>query len=335
MADAQTARHACFVRASAPSASVAYFTGMRLSPFVLAAAAILAACDTSKPALEKSLAQVQQISAEKDSLLRDVVATSQFIAEVNAEIAKVKASGVSKPVVKTGSDLADTLTPAQARDEVQRKVAALVARVTESEKRLAQSRGRVADLARGNAEMRSQLAAFEVTVAGFRTMVENQKVQIATLTDQVTALETEVTTLKSEKGQLVSEKAALASANTSLATEKAQLTAEQNTVYYVVGTRDVLLKSAVIEMTGGFLGFGKTPVPARDLPQKAFTSIDKLTVKSINLPAPDRTYRIITRQDVSALEAAPEKGTELKGSIKIVDANKFWAASKYLIIVEN
>ena len=309
---------------------------MRPHPLaLLAAALLLSACDASKPALEQSLAQVQQISAEKDSLLRDVVATSQFIAEVNGEIAKVRGSGVDKPHVKMGGDLADTLTPAQAREAVQRKVGELVARVNESEKRLAASRGRVAQLVKGNAAMKAQLVAFDSTVAGFRTMVEGQKVQIATLTDQVNALQTENATLKTEKTQLVGEKTQLIGEKARLTTEKAALTTEKNTVYYIVGTSDELVKAHVIEMTGGFLGFGKTPVPARDLPMGAFTAIDKSAVKSVNFPAPDRSYRIITRQDVSALEAAPERGTELKGGLKIVDSDKFWAASKYLIIVEN
>ena len=302
---------------------------------LLAAALVLAACDASKPALEKSLADVTRISAEKDSLLRDVVATSQFIAEVNGELAKVKGSGVDKPKVKGSGDLADTLTPAQARAAVQQRVAELVARVNASEKRLAASRGRVAELAKDNAAMKAQLAAFDSTIAGFRTMVENQKGQIATLTDQVNALAAENATLKTEKTQLIGEKAQLTSEKAALTSEAARLTSEKNTVYYVVGTRDELLKAQVIEMTGGFLGFGKTPVPVRDLPPGAFTAIDRTKEKSINFPAPDRTYRIITRQDVSALEAAPDNGTNLKGGLKIMDADKFWAASKYLIIVEN
>ena len=58
---------------------------------------LVAACDGSKKELEKTLVQVQQISAEKDSLLKDVMATSQFIADVNSELAKVKSRNASSP----------------------------------------------------------------------------------------------------------------------------------------------------------------------------------------------------------------------------------------------
>lgn len=303
---------------------------MRPVVIALAAAALVAACDTSKPELERSLARVQQISAEKDSLLRDVVATSQFIAEVNTELAAVKRSGKDKPVVRTG-DLPDTLTPAQARAAVQKRVADLVARVNESEQRLAASRLRVQQLARTGADMKGQLAAFDSTVASFRTMVENQKAQIATLTTQVDSLQTENTTLKSANTQLQGEKVQLASEKASL---KASLTTERNTVYYVVGTREQLLKNHVIEMAGGFLGLGKTAVPARDLTAAAFTAIDRTAVSRIDFPAPDRSYRIITGQDVTGLQEAPN-ATELRGGIKITDPAKFWATSKFLIVVEN
>ena len=40
---------------------------------MLVAVLAIAACDRSKPELDKTLVQMQQISAEKDSLLKDVI----------------------------------------------------------------------------------------------------------------------------------------------------------------------------------------------------------------------------------------------------------------------
>jgi hypothetical protein len=65
--------------------------------FLLAAVVAISACDRSKPELEKTLVQVKQVSAEKDSLLRDVMATTQFIAEANTELSKVRTSASGKP----------------------------------------------------------------------------------------------------------------------------------------------------------------------------------------------------------------------------------------------
>ena len=65
-----------------------------------------------------------------------------------------------------------------------------------------------------------------------------------------------------------------------------------------------------------------------------FTSADKTTALEIAFPKSDKAYRIITRQDVGALETAPDDKGRIKGGIKIKDADKFWAASRFLILLE-
>src|SRR5258706_51029 len=53
------------------------------------------------------------------------------------------------------------------------------------------------------------------------------------------------------------------------------------------------------------------------------------------LPASDKEYRIVSRQDTSALETPPDHDGKISGhAVKIADPAKFWANSKYLIIVE-
>ncbi|HLA89588.1 MAG TPA: hypothetical protein VJL28_04035 [Gemmatimonadaceae bacterium] len=295
---------------------------------ILAAVLALVACDRSRPELEKTLAQVQQISAEKDSLLKDVMQTSQFIAEVNSELARVKSRNVGKPTVGKAGEMESTLSPAEQREAIKTKVKEMTDRLNESESRLAASRKRVADLTSNNAALATQLAAYDSTIAAFRTIIDNQKSEIASLTEQVGVLTGENVQLKAEKVQLTTEK-------TALSAEKEQLTVERNTVYYVIGTKDELLKKRLIEQTGGTLGIGKAQVPARDLNPAEFTSIDKTKVMEIAFPDADRAYRIITRQDVTALETAPDKGGRIKGGLKIRDAEKFWAASKFLVLIRS
>ena len=139
-------------------------------------------------------------------------------------------------------------------------------------------------------------------------------------------LQAENASLKQEKTQLTGEKAQLTA-------EKAALVTDRNTVYYVIGTRDELVKRHLIELSGGFLGLGKTIVPVRDPAVAEFTAGDKTTLGQIPFPT-GKPYRIVTRQDVEALDTPPGPDGRLKGGLKIVNADKFWAASKFLIIVE-
>ena len=112
------------------------------------------------------------------------------------------------------------------------------------------------------------------------------------------------------------------------------LTTEKNTVYYVIGTKDDLLKRKIIVQTGGMLGIGKVQVAARDLNPTDFTSIDRTSVANIPLPNAAKPYRIVTRQDVAALETQPDAKGHVRDAIKIKDPVAFWGSSKFLIVIE-
>jgi predicted nucleic acid-binding Zn-ribbon protein len=294
---------------------------------ILAAVLAIAACDRSKPELDKTIVQMQQISAEKDSLLKDVMQTSQFIADVNTQLATVKSRNSSKPVKGSAGSAESSLTPAQQRAAIKDKITELTGRLNEAESRLASSRNRVKELTANNAALTSQLASYDSTIAAFKTIIDNQKTEIVSLNEQLSSLQTENAALRQDKAQLTTEK-------TQLVEDKSSLTNERNTVYYVIGTKDELLKKKIIEQAGGTLGLGKTQVPARDLNAADFTAIDKMAVSQIAFPKSDKTYKVITRQDISALETAPDKDGRIRGGLKIMNADKFWAASKFLIILE-
>lgn len=286
-----------------------------------------AACDGSKKELEKTLVQVQAISAEKDSLLKDVMATSQFIAEVNTELAKVRNRAAGRPVQGKAGEMESNLTPAEQRAAIKVRVTELTARMNESESRLTASRNRVRDLTANNAALATQLAGYDSTMATFKTLIDNQKAEIASLTEQIGALQGENTTLKAEKATLVTEKAVVAA-------QKEELVVEKNMVYYVIGTEDELFKKGIIIKQGGMLGLGKTAVPAATLKESDFTAVDRLQVMEIAFPKADKAYKIVSRQDVTSLATAPDKSNRIKGGLKITDAPKFWGPSKFLILME-
>jgi hypothetical protein len=294
---------------------------------LLMAVVALGACDRSKPELEKTLVQVQQISAEKDSLLRDVMATTQFIADANTELGKVRMRANGKPTVSTTGENEGKLSPAEQRNALLTRIKGITASLNEAESRLAASRKRVAMLDTNNTGLKSQLAAYDSTITSFKNLIESQKTQVTDLTAQVNALTTENTQLKEFNVALTTDKS-------SLTTERDRLTTERNTVYYIIGTKDDLLKKHVIVQTGGMMGIGKVQVPARELNPTDFTSIDKTAVANIPLPNAEKSYKIVTRQDVTALEMQPDEKGRIKTAIAIKDPVAFWGQSKYLIIIE-
>jgi cell division protein FtsB len=299
---------------------------MRKLALVMAVVAI-SACDRSKPELEKTLVQVQQVSAEKDSLLQDVMATTQFIADANTELSKVRMSANSKVKVSATGENEGKLSPSEQRAALLTRIKAITVSLNDAESRLSASRKRVSMLDTNNVSLKTQIAAYDSTINSMKSILDNQKAQVLDLTNQVNALTTENTQIKAFNVQLTTDK-------TNLTDERDKLTTEKNTVYYIVGTKDDLLKRHIIVQTGGMLGIGKTQVAARELNASDFTSIDKTAVADIPLPKAGKDYRIITRQDMAALDTPPDSKGMVKDSIKIKDAAAFWAASKYLIVIE-
>jgi hypothetical protein len=284
--------------------------------------AILATGCVSKSEYDKQMQQVASISSEKDSLLKEVVATSQFIAEVNGELDKVKNN---QPVARAAGET-EQMSPTQQRQALAERVKSLTDRLRESEERLAQSRRRVGQLTASSATMSAQMASFDSTIKQFQIIIDNQKAEIVALLDQVGALTSENMALRETNTQLEVQRAALSE-------QTAMLTTEQNTVYWVAGKKDDLLKRGIIEQRGGMLGIGKTQVLARTLETGEFTSINRLSVLEITLPNPAKSYRIITSNDLTGLDAAPADG-KFKGSIKISSPEVFWRASKFLVLME-
>jgi len=117
-----------------------------------------------------------------------------------------------------------------------------------------------------------------------------------------------------------------------------ELRATQSKAYYVIGNEDVLLKKGIIVKEGGanllIARVGRTLVPARELDRELFTAIDTRNVREIEVPDTTRRYQIVSRQSLDDAEAPQRDGPSFRGNLKIKDSDKFWAPSKYLIIVE-
>lgn len=285
----------------------------------LAAVALLATACVSKTEFDRQLAQQAALSAEKDSLLAEVVATSQFISDANEELDKVR---TGQPVAARDNEM-ETLSPAEARMQLLERMTELTARVRTAEERMAASRRRITALTAGNAEQARKL---DSTVTAFQTLVENQKQEILALVDQVTSLTAENAQLRDANAQLASEAQVLQQ-------DKDALMTENNTVYWVAGTKADLLRRGIIEQRGGMLGIGRTSVLARTLDAEDFTAADRRALNELSLPNPAKSYRLVSPNDVAGLDGMPPDG-RFKGTLRIASPEVFWRPSRFLVLVE-
>jgi hypothetical protein len=292
----------------------------------LAAVAALSACDKSKPELEQRVVELQAMSAQKDSLIQEVMSTTQFVGDLTADLAAVKALNSGKPVAAEASEL-EGRTPAQMRATVRERVRELATRLEQSESRLSQSRARVQSLSGSNTQMQQQLAVYDSTINSLRQVLESQKTEIAALSEQVLGLQQANVTLAASRDTLSMQRDQLTSTVSTMTTES-------NKSYYVVGTEEELIKKGILVKSGGFLGLGRAVVPARALKEQDFVEIDRMRDSTISLPKADKKYTIASRQDVRFLATPPDKDGRFAAAVKVAAPEQFWSTSKFLIVVE-
>ncbi len=255
------------------------------------------------------------IMAQKDSLIQEVAEQSRVMSDISAELAKVQIQGKQLQVKSESPRTA-------MRDSIFARISYVTDRLTTAERQLRDNRRRISSLTKLSDSLKATL---ESTMANYESTIASQKTTLQELNDQLQKL-------SAENADLTLAKAALTDTVRSLAQEN-------STVYYVVGTKDELLKRGLIREEGGsrvlfvFGKAGKTIVPARDLQPSEFTPIDKHQVTEIPLPE-EAEYSVASRQNIDALATPPDKDGRIKGSVlKIAEPDKFWVGSKFLIIV--
>lgn len=301
---------------------------LRANRVVIAAALIVgtAACgESAEHRQTDSVAAVEseqqrelatRLSAQKDSLMTVVLDADQFIGQVDSSISRVKGLPArSRGTVQAEGVLQEQL---EARRDMLFKVDALVKRAQVTASQLAESKRREGTLRRENATLRDSLGADQRLIAQLGETIERQLSQISGLQESV--------------GQLTA-------ANAQLGEELRVSLASSARVYYVIGSEDELVKKGVIVREGGMNLLvarpGRTVHPARQLDHTLFTAIDAREVSRITVPDSTRRYRVVSRHSLDDAEVANRKDASFQGDLRITNANRFWSASRYLIVIES
>ncbi|HET6778245.1 MAG TPA: hypothetical protein VFH26_05110 [Gemmatimonadales bacterium] len=285
----------------------------------------IAGCDRNRAELAKALAESRAAEAQKDSLLTEVLETTQFVSDLNSELAKAK-------LVSVGADGGDPGVPGAQQDRESRKetlerIQQVIARLNESEAKLTQTENRAKNAKIRNARLLAQISTYKQTIEDLKTAAEQQRVeQEAIIADQ----RTQIATLAGQVDNLNFQAA-------SLRDTVGHLTAYKNRVYYAIGTKDQLLRDGVVTKEGSkFLIFGGTRLePARKPNLDAFTMIDKTKTLSIPLPRTDKKYKIVSRQSPEYLVGEVNEKGQVRGVVEINSPEEFWSASRYLILVQD
>lgn len=277
---------------------------------------LLAACETKKERAradslqaitDKQLALTTALSSQKDSLMRAIFESDSLLTRIDSQIRSVKGLPAKKRVKREyESPLQEQIVR---RKELSERVDQLVQRARVTANELAESRKREQELRGKNDTLQLRIEDDQRIIAELGAKVQEQASTIAGLELRVDSLIVET--------RVIGERYYRA--------------------YYIVGTEDELLEKGIVQREGGanFLvaRIGRTLQPARALDLEYFTAIDRRDVREIPLPDTTKRYAVVSRQNLDFAEVAERDEAEFRGHLRIPDTERFWGASRYLILV--
>jgi hypothetical protein len=263
---------------------------------------------------------VTQLSAQKDSLTRIVLEADDFISHVDSSLSNAK--GISH---KSASKELDPI----ARSVANRKL--IMARVDALVKRARETANQLAKENKANAGLLARIQSDSSLIVGLNTTLKRQESEINTLAARVDSLKTESTALASS---LATTKSSLSVTTDSLVSVQGQ----HNKAYVAIGSEEELVQKGIAVREGGanllIAHPGRTLQIARDPNPSAFNPVDQRTLSVIAVPDSTKRYRLISRQSLDHAQVTEREQNTFRGNLKITDPQAFWAASRYLVIVE-
>jgi hypothetical protein len=266
-----------------------------------------ARADSLQAITDRQLALTTSLSSQKDSLMRAIFESDSLLTRIDSQIRSVKGLSTKKRVTRSyESPLEEQL---MRRKELSDRVEALVQRTRATAAELAESRKREQELRGKNDTLQMRIEDDQRIIAELSAKVQEQTATIATLELRVDSLITETRVMGERYYR----------------------------AYYVVGTEDELIEKGIVEREGGanflIVRLGRTLQPARALDPELFTAIDRRDVTEIPLPDTSKRYALVSRQSLDAAEVQERDKAEFRGHLRIPDAERFWGASRFLILV--
>lgn len=252
--------------------------------------------------LENQNTELNNVSSEKDGQIETYI---QSLNEIYDNLAVIKEK---EKIVTTNFNLGHGELNTSVKDMIINDMGLINNLLEENKQKLS--------------ALNSRLKKSNLKITELEKMIENMASQLQEKDAEITSLQTQLANAN-EQLRVIFEEYNLRLEEIGSQTDKL------NTAYYCYGTSKELKEKGVLTKEGGFIGIGKSEKLAADFNKNYFTKIDITLIKSLDLKS--KKARLITTHasDSYSLEGSEGKVDKLV----IKDPEKFWASSKYLVIV--
>lgn len=281
--------------------------------FAIAAMLVIAGCDNRQAEIDAAKHSSDSLAAiinERDSSINGFLTSFNEI-ESNLDSVASKQDAIKLNIEKQG-ELKST-----AKERINANIAAI-------NEMMEQNRKKIAELSRKVRKGGAHVKELETMIASLNDQLASKDRELVELNEKLANLNTQVAQLQTSVDTLT---------RTTVAQKQTiddQVTT-MHTAYYLVGKSKDLQTMKVINRTGGVLGIGKSTSMSPNLDNSKFTKVDYVTVS--NIPIDSKTAKLVTTHPADSYTLNKEKDKVV--SLSITNPDKFWSASKYLVVVKD
>ncbi|MCB0803038.1 MAG: hypothetical protein KDB74_08060 [Flavobacteriales bacterium] len=284
---------------------------MKKLAFILLTISFTIACNQDKiDELSNQNQTLNEVKENQDSVINEMLASFNTI-QANLNAIKEREGFIS---INANNDDFDTNGGA---NEINKDIE-LISELMKKNEALIQ------DL---NAKLKSsniKMAEFRKLIQGLNNQIAEKNLEIAKLNDALEAKNIKINNLYFSIDSLQY-------SNRQKDSQIQSKIDKINEGYYAYGTFKELKEKNVISKEGGFLGLGKSETLNDDFNKDYFSKIDITKQKSFLIYA--KKAELITKHPTSSYEFKSSEGKI--DSLVITNAEEFWKASKYMVIVIN
>ena len=262
--------------------------------------------------------EVERMMRERDSLMAQYDAKDSVINGYMQDIAEIQTSieGLTAQEEMLNREGANNTEISQdAKTRIMGDIEGIRQMIDQNKKKLSDLQSRVRKSNVKVAELEKMIGSLNSQLAVRDSSINSLNENIFTLNGKITNMQTEIDTMVIESARKTAE-----------ITDK---TTKLHTAYYTVGDYKTLRDKKVLAKQGGFLGLGKAKTMVPDFNREAFTQIDFTSTKTIQLNT--KSAKLLSTHPTGSYNLLSEN--KKVTAIEITDPEKFWQASKYLVVV--
>lgn len=262
--------------------------------------------------------EVERMMRERDSLMAQYDAKDSVINGYMQDISEIQTSiqGLTQQEEMLNREGAgNTEITQDAKTRIMGDIEGIRQLIDQNKKKLAELQSRVK-------KSNVKVAELEKMIASLNGQLAVRDSSINSLNENIFALNGKITTMEGEMQTIQADVAVKAK-------EISDKTTQLHTAYYTVGDYKTLRDKKVLAKQGGFLGLGKQKTMVPDFNREAFTQIDFTSTKTIQLDS--KSAKLLSTHPTGSYNLRSEN--KKVTAIEITDPEKFWQASKYLVVV--